>query len=181
MRNSTIEAAMVVPTASAPLSLKDRTAPNKTAGIGHWISSSWPFNPDDVSPLQWWRTMPADHLSEAQHLLLRTTMEKIYVIKGREWIAGQHDDAAASSADALGTLPITELSLEVDLAMSALTVSALGGSAGAVLVLSHILCLAPLDHPFAKELSTSWLMLNLRRALSARATAAATCSKIAPQ
>jgi hypothetical protein len=108
-------------------------------------------------------------------------MEKIYLIKGREWIADLYDDAAASSAVALGALPISEITFEVDLAMSALTVSALGGSAGAVLVLSHILCLAPLDHPFAKELSTSWLMLNLRRALSAKATAAVTCSKVGEQ
>jgi hypothetical protein len=49
--------------------------------------------------------------------------------------------------------------------MSALTVGALGGNAAAALLLSHILRQTPLDHPFARELSVSWLVLNLQRAL----------------
>lgn len=146
------------------------STPNTPAKTCGWERSSWPFHPDDISPLQWWRTLPADHLGDAQHLLLQATVEKIGLIKGREWLAGLHNDAPASVAIALGALPITEITFEVDLAMSALTVSALGGNAGAVQVLSHVLRLAPLDHPFAKELSVSWLVLNLRRALEARMT-----------
>jgi hypothetical protein len=175
MRHSTIEAATTVPNMSAPPGSTDRNALNKTAGVGVYERSSWPFDPADISPLHWWRTMPADHLGDAQHLLLRATMEKICIIKEREWLAALHGDAAASIAIAFGALPITEITFEVDLAMSALTASALGGNAAATLVLSHILRLAPLDYPFAKELSVSWLVLNLHRALNARAAAAATC------
>jgi hypothetical protein len=107
--------------------------------------------------------MPADHLGDAQHLLLRTMLQDISTIKGSEWLAGLRDNAAVCVAVALGALPITKITFEVDLAISALTVSALGGNAGSVLVLSHVLRLAPLDHPFARELSVSWLALNLRR------------------
>lgn len=178
MRHSTIETAAAVPNPQAAPSLGDRGAPKRTAGIGAWARSSWPFNPDDVSPLQWWRTMPADHLCDAQHLLLRATLEKFYVIGGRESLGALHDDATACIAGAFGTLPIVEITFEVDLAMSALTVSALRGSAASALLLSHVLRLAPLDHPFAKELSTSWLVLNLRGALSARTTALATGPKV---
>ena len=155
--------------------------PSEAACISNWKRSSWPYNPDDFSPLQWWHTMPADHLGDAQHMLLRATLEKISVIKAHKWLAGLHGDAAASIAVALGSLPITELALEVDLAMSALTVSSLGGNAGSVMVLSHILPLAPLDYPFAKELSVSWRVLNLRRARETKATAVAPCPEVGTQ
>ena len=65
-------------------------------------------------------------------------------------------------------MPIDLITLEVDLAMTALLLHALDSSAGAALVLAHVLRRAPLDHPFAKELSVSWLMLNLPRALNGR-------------
>lgn len=126
---------------------------------------SWPFHSDDVTPLQWWRTLPADRLSDAQHLLLRATLKTISPLKGREWLGGLRGDAAASIAVALGCLPITTVTLEIDLAMSAMAAHALGGNAASALVLSHVLRHAPLDYPFARELAASWLALNLRRAM----------------
>ena len=165
---TTIEAATNLPNTSASTSAADGQPPNKIASIGDDPSSFFPFDPDKVSPLQWWRTMPADRLGDAQHLLLRATLEHISTIDGHEWLIGLHNNAAVSVAVALSALPITEINIEIDLAMSALTVSALGGSAGATHVLSHILRLAPLDRLLARQLSVSWLRLNLRRALKAK-------------
>jgi hypothetical protein len=79
-------------------------------------------------------------------------------------------DAAASIAIAVEMFPITEITLEVDLAMTVLMVGALDDNAAAALVLSQLLGRAPLDHPFAKELSVSWLVLNLRRASASQAS-----------
>jgi hypothetical protein len=132
-----------------------------------WQPSSWPFRPEDVTPLAWWRTMPADLLGDAEHLLLREVIGKIGVLKGREWISAMRGDTAASVEIALETLPISTVTLEVDLAMTALTLVALGGNAAAALVLSQVLQRVCLDHPFAKELSVSWLGFNLRRAMGA--------------
>jgi hypothetical protein len=129
-------------------------------------SSSWPWRLEDFSPIEWWRSLPSDCLGDAQHLLLRATLDKICVMKGREWLNAMRGDAAASIAIAVEMFPITEITIEVDLAMTVLMLSALGGNAAAVLVLSQLLPRAPLDHPFARELSVSWLALNLRRALS---------------
>jgi hypothetical protein len=133
-----------------------------------WQPSSWPFRPEDVTPLAWWRTMPADLLGDAEHLLLREMIGKIGVLKGREWISAMRGDAAASVEIALGILPISSVTLEVDLAMTVLTLVALGGNAGCALVLSQVLQSVCLDHPFAKELSVSWLGFNLRRAMDAK-------------
>ena len=133
-----------------------------------WQPSSWPFSPTDASPLTWWRTMPADLLGDAEHLLLRETFNKIGGSRVREWASAMHGDAAASFAIALPAMPISNLTLEVDLPMTALTLNALGGNAAAALVLSNVLQRTSLDHPFAKELSVSWLVLNLRRAMATR-------------
>ena len=134
-----------------------------------WQPSSWPFSAMDTSLLAWWRTMPSDLLGDAEQLLLRDTIGKVGVLKGREWVSAMRGDAAASIAIALGALPISEISLEVDLAMTSLMSSALGGSAAAALVLSQVLQRCSLDHPFGKELSVSWLMFNLRSAMAGTA------------
>jgi hypothetical protein len=121
--------------------------------------------------------MPADRLNDAQYLLLRATLEKVSLIKRREWLSGMRGDAAASIAIALHCLPITTVTLEVDLAMSAVALHALGGDAASALVLSHILHRAPLDHPFARDLAVSWLALNLRRAMQIRTKETAQASQ----
>jgi hypothetical protein len=138
------------------------------AKAGERAQSPWPFNLDDVTPLEWWRTMPADHLGDAQRLHLRTTMEKISVMNDHRWLSALRGDAAASIAIAIGAMPIEQVTLDVDLAMSALALCALEDSAGAALVLAHVLKRTPLNHPFGKDISASWLALNLCRALKAK-------------
>ncbi len=151
----------------------DRSADrNRPAGVlppeARRAPSSWPFSQDDVTPLEWWRTMPADHLGDAQLSHLRATVAKISVMKDRQWLSALQGDAAASIAIAIEAMPIDQITLEIDLAMSSLALSALDGSAGAALVLSHILRQTPLEHPFGREISVSWLALNLHRALNAK-------------
>jgi hypothetical protein len=130
--------------------------------------SPWPFNLGDVTPLEWWRTMPADCLGSGQHLLLGATLEKICVMNDHQWLCALRGDAAASIAIAIGAMPINQVTLEVDLAMSALALCALEGSAGAALVLAHILRRTPLEHPFGRDISASWLAHNLGRTLKAK-------------
>jgi hypothetical protein len=130
-----------------------------------WQPSSWPFRPEDASPLAWWRTMPADLLRDAEQLVLRETIGKVGVLRGCEWVSAMRGDVPAGIAIVLQVLPITTITLEVDIAMTTLMLGALAGSAASALVLSQVLQRTPLDHPFAKELSVSWLALNLRRAI----------------
>lgn len=147
----------------------DRGPPaGEPAKAARRAQSPWPFNLGDVTPLEWWRTMPANHLGDAQRLHLRATLEKICVMKDHRWLSALQGDAAASIAIAIGAMPIVQVTLEVDLAVSALALCALEGSAGAALVMTHILRRTALDHPFGKDLSASWLALNLCRALTAK-------------
>jgi hypothetical protein len=146
---------------------------NTLAKVGPNSPTLWPFHLSDVTPLAWWRTMPADHLGTVELIQLRATMDKISVMKDRQWLAALRGDAPASIAIAIGVMPIDQVTLEVDLSMSALALCALDGSAGAALVLSHILRRTPLDHPFGRDLAASWLVLNLCRALAAKSNASA--------
>lgn len=168
MRKKAKDGVEAVPEAQTP-GLGDRSARAKAVvASARWATSSWPFSPQDVTPLEWWRSLPADHLDNAHHQILAETLEKVCLMEDRRWLSAMHGDAAASIAVAMETVPIHQITLEVDLAMTALMFHALDRSAGAALVLAHILRRTPLEHPFAQELSVSWLTLNLRRALSRR-------------
>jgi hypothetical protein len=100
--------------------------------------------------------LPPHHLRDAEHLLLRVTLEKVDVLHQRGWIAARRGDAPAAIATAIPLLPITQVTLPVDLAMSAVLLAALGGDAAARIMLAHVLRNADLDHPFAIELAESW-------------------------
>jgi hypothetical protein len=172
MRNPANNAVQAAKPAGNPSNKRNATGPTTAEGpprCRDWQPSSWPFSTMDTSPLAWWRTMPADLLGDAEQLLLRDTIGKVGVLKGREWVSAMRGDAAASIAIALEALPISTVTLEVDLSMTSLMSSALGGSAAAALVLSQVLQRCPLDHPFGKELSVSWLVFNLRRAKAGKA------------
>ena len=124
---------------------------------------AWPFNPEDTSPLAWWRTLPANLFRDAEALLVSATLDKIDVLSGSHtFAAALRGDTAAAIAVALSLMPIEDTTLEVDLAMTAVLRGALDGDAPAALVLSHVIGHAALDHPFATELSPSWLAHHLR-------------------
>lgn len=167
--NKTVQAAKPAGKPSTKRNAKGRATAESPQQCRDWQPSSWPFSTMDASPLAWWRTMPADLLGDAEHLLLRETFGKVGVLKRREWVSAMRGDAPASIAIALGALPISTITLEVDLAMTLLMSSALGGSAAAALVLSQVLQRCSLEHPFGKELSVSWLVFNLRRAMTGKA------------
>ena len=166
--NNTVQAAKPAGKPSTKRNASGHTTAESPPRCRDWQPSSWPFRIMDTSPLAWWRTMPADLLGDAEQLLLRDTIGKVGVLKGRAWVSAMRGDAAASIAIALGALPITTITLEADLAMTSLMSSALGGSAAAALVLSQVLQRCPLEHPFGKELSVSWLVFNLHRAMAGK-------------
>jgi hypothetical protein len=172
MRNSFNDTVQAAKPAGKPRTKRNATVHSTAESpprCRDWRPSSWPFRTMDTSPPAWWRTMPADLLGDAERLLLRETIGKVGVLRGREWVAAMRGDAAASIAIARGALPISTVTLEVDLAMTLLMSSALSGSAAAALVLSQVLQRCSLEHPFGKELSVSWLVFNLRCAMAGKA------------
>ena len=144
------------------------------------VNRAWPFNPDDTSPIAWWRTLPSDRLRDAQRLLVNTTLERIGVMRGGGVLtAALRGEAGAAVAVALTMMPIGDVTLEVDFAMTAVLRGALAGNGPAALVLAHVLGHADIGHPFATELSASWLPCQPRHCRDRRRFTKQEASRVA--
>jgi len=125
----------------------------------------WPLKAEDASPLQWWRTLPSDAFRDAEHVLLRKTLERIGVLHGGDDLTAALAGNTAAAIDvAFALMPIEETTLTADIAMSALMRCALAPNATAALVMAQIIGQTRLDHGMATELASSWYTHGLRHA-----------------
>ncbi|MEH2567139.1 hypothetical protein [Bradyrhizobium sp. AZCC 2289] len=123
----------------------------------------WPFNREDASPLAWWRTLLSGAFGDAERLLLLTTLEQIDVLHGGDdFAAALKGDPSAAIDVAFSMMPVEEMTLKVDIAMTALLRCVLERNVAAALVLAQVLGLTDLGHAFATELAASWLAYGKR-------------------
>jgi hypothetical protein len=133
------------------------------------VACSWPFKAEDTSPLAWWRRLPSDAFRDAERLLLLATLKRIAVLQGGDdFAAALNGDAASAIGVAFSMVPVTELTLKADIAMTALLRCALERNAAAALVLAQVLGLTDLGHSFATELSASWFTHGQRHSANPR-------------
>jgi hypothetical protein len=148
-----------------------RTKNNLTSGLSHdhrgrdaavevaedGASSEWP------STFFLWRTVPAHDFDPARRAAvadcMRRTSSTIDV-----WRKAVGGDAASAMSLALRMGIPSEITIRTDFKMTVLLHSALGGSAGAALVLSSLLRRMPIDRVLRRRLATSWLAQNFRLA-----------------
>ena len=141
------------------LAVKTGAAADPARKISRPATPGWPFAAPDLSPLAWWRTLPSNLLRDVEHLLVIDTLNTICLMdRHDEFAAALRGDAAAAVGVALSLLPIHQVTLTVDIAMTALLRCALAGDATATMVVANLLRRVELDHPFATRLSTSWCM-----------------------
>lgn len=142
---------------------------NPAWGIKRPPGRPWPLEARDVSPLQWWRTLPSDAFHDAEQDILLRTLERIGVVHGGDDLAAAlAGDVAAAIDVAFALMPIEETTLTVDIAMSVLMRAALAPNATAALVLAQVIGLTDLDHGLATELSASWYTHGLRHSSNPR-------------
>jgi hypothetical protein len=123
----------------------------------------WPLKADDTSPLAWWRTLPSEAFHDAERLLLETTLEQIGVLHGGDdFAAALVGDSAAAIAVAFSMMPIEEITLMADIAMTALLRCALERNAAAALVLAQVLGLTDIGQSSGTEFAASWLAYGRR-------------------
>jgi hypothetical protein len=129
----------------------------------------WPFKAQDISPLAWWRTLPSDLFRDPERLLVLATLDGITVLNGgAECAAALKANAIAAIGLTLSFVPITEMTLKTDIAMTALLGCALAGDAAAALVLAQIVGLTDLGHAYGTELAASWYTHGLRHSANPR-------------
>ena len=131
--------------------------------------SPWPYKPEDSSVLAWWRKLPSDLFQETERSVLFATLKQISMLHADEGVAAALEgDAAASIGVALSLMPMEEIDLPADIALTALLRCALDRNAAAALVLAQVLGLSDLGHPFATELAASWYTHGLRHSTNPR-------------
>lgn len=134
---------------------------NPVRGMPH--ARLWALKADDISPLAWWRTLPEEAFRDAERLLLLATLEQIEMLHGGDdFAAALKGDAAAAIGVAFTLMPIEEMTLKTDIAMTALLRCVLEHKAAAALVLAQVLGLTDLGHSHAVELASSWLVYGRR-------------------
>lgn len=117
----------------------------------------WPHEPDQTSPLAWWRRLPPSSFHDAERSLLLATLGNVRVLHGGGDLgAAVRGDAAAAVGTALNLMPIVEATLPVDVTMTSLLYAALQPDATAALVMSQIVGLTDLGHQFSTDLAASW-------------------------
>jgi hypothetical protein len=123
----------------------------------------WPFKAEDISPQAWWRTLPSKAFGEAERLILLEALEPIAVLHGgNDFAAALDGEPLAAVGVALSLMPIKEVTLHANIAMTALLRCAVECNAAAALVLAQITGLTDLGHPHAIELAASWLVHGKR-------------------
>jgi hypothetical protein len=111
-------------------------------------------------PYKLWRTLPAEAFDEGRRLEVMGHVG-LYMSNIKEWEDAVAGDAACAVRIALSMEIPDEVTYPGDARMSLLLYCALNGSAGAALVLAHILCKMPLNTTVRNRLAMSWLVSNL--------------------
>lgn len=122
-----------------------------------------------LSPLQWWRTLPADEFLAGEYINICSSLDEIAdVLEGNDAALALYGHGNAAIGLVLGGMPIRKVGLRGDIAMTAVARCALEGDLRAALVLCHILRHADLDRRRADDLCASWLAYYLRHSPTKR-------------
>jgi hypothetical protein len=121
-------------------------------------AAPWPFRAENYSPLAWWRRLPPDAFRDAERLLVIATLGRITVFHGdKDLAAALKGDQASAIAAALSLMPVEEITLQVDITMTALFRIALDGNAASALVMAQVIGLTDVGHELTGELAAAWL------------------------
>jgi len=114
--------------------------------------------PPDGHPISWWRIIPPRFLGEPERYYIDKSLTALAVFGADQNLtAALAGDAAGAIAAALSLAPVREITLKVDIAMTALMSVALRGDPAAVLVLAHILGRGEWGNVTAEDLGLAWL------------------------
>lgn len=121
-----------------------------------------------ISPLRWWRSVPADAFQATEYLAVRSALAEVAtLIEGAEVEPALQGDANAAIALVLSLMPITRLGgIKTDIAMTAVLALALEGEPRCALVLAHVLDRAEPDPRRADQLCGSWFEFHLSHSAS---------------
>jgi hypothetical protein len=113
-------------------------------------------------PHELWRTLPAEDFDEVRKLEVACHIG-MYMSTIKEYRNAIAGDAACAARIVLRMEVPDEIDYPTDARMTLLLHNALRGSAGAAIVMAHMLRKMPLDRKLKNRLASSWLVRNLSR------------------
>jgi hypothetical protein len=125
----------------------------------------------DSSPIAapWisWRSLRADAFGPAEIAAMTAALKGMSLAPDGGWRRAADGEAPVAIGLALRLLPISAITPQVDIVMTALARCAATGNPAAAFVLAKMLRQAPIDRALAGRLSMSWLTGNLVQAPAA--------------
>jgi hypothetical protein len=112
-------------------------------------------------PWSSWRTRRAEQFDAAEENTIRHLLAKTALLDKPKWRDAVGGDVAAAISIAVSFLPIDKLTVQIDIAMTALVNHAIEGDNAAAIVLSNILRNLPGSRPLHRRIATSWFVSNL--------------------
>lgn len=120
---------------------------------------------NDALVMSWWRIVPAHALGPDSRRRIGEVLDRVFATDALRQSALNGDPASAVFA-ALQLRDDKAVTVRTDLMMTALLRCALEGSAGAALVMSHLLRRLPLGGRRGSRLGASWIVRNLSKTSS---------------
>lgn len=121
------------------------------------------------APWALWRTRRAEQFDVADADTLQHLLAKTSLFGQAKWQNAVGGDVSAAVGVAVSFLPVDEVTVQFDIAMTALISYAIEGDAAAAIVVSNILRCLPGRERLHRRIATSWFVSNLA-ALSAGAS-----------
>lgn len=139
-----------------------RSRPRKAPSI--WGGERPDVLASAFDPKAMWRTLSADQFGTADSEALDELLTRTAILGRDDWREAVEGDAAAAIRLVITFMPLREITLQVDLAMSALLRIGVGGDAAAAAALSFVLRNLPGRFAHHRNLSNSWLVRNAMKA-----------------
>lgn len=142
---------------------KKRAGPEATSGHrSAERSAGGHFNKDLLSPLIWWRRIPAYAFSQLDIPEATRALQGLAIVGEPKWSCARRRDAASDVGAALRTLKRHGAqSVAMDLAMTAVLCSAIGGDAAAANLIAAVLRSRSAIERHCEALSLTWTAAGL--------------------
>jgi hypothetical protein len=107
-----------------------------------------------------WRTLRSEQFVDADVHAIDELLDRTVIFGREDWRAAVDGDPAAAIRLVITFMPVREITIQIDLAMTALLRLAVGGDAAAAAALSFVLRNLPGRSALHRDISNSWLVRN---------------------
>jgi hypothetical protein len=142
---------------------KERLESNHTVRLGapHVSGVGHGFLASGIYPLSLWRTLRAQQFEPSDLAAIRGVLANTVLFGQPKWRGAVAGDVPCAVAVAVSFMPVNRITVQVDIAMTALIRCAAEGDFAAAIVAGNILRNLPGDLRLHRRIATSWFASNL--------------------